>query len=308
MIPKMLKKGDTIGVIRTSEPITNERNGELISSTKFLEDLGFKVKLGKFLRDNELGYGTSAKNKALGINEMFQDEEVKAILCACGGENVNSVFDYLDFDLIKNNPKIICGYSDPTSLLNAIYLKTGLVTFHGANFTSLSEEFKGEAEYTRNEFIKRFIEGNLQLGAEKNEFITIKEGQGEGILVGGNLSLISRFSAGKYSIDFNDKILFIEELFCETPPALASSYLYYMKQNDVFKKIKGLWIGNYLSEISLEKIVLDVLEDEKYKFPIIKSNNFGHIDKKITIPIGIRARIDTNRKEKIELMEECVSR
>ena len=113
--------------------------------------------------------------------------------------------------------------------------------------------------------------------------------------------------AGKYKLDFTDKILFIEELGFETGPELASNYLYYMKQNGVFDKIKGLWIGNYEHEsgVSLEKIVIDTLEN-KYNFPIIKSNNFGHIEKKIAIPIGIEAKIDTSKKIKIELLEECV--
>ena len=305
MLATKLKKGDTIGVVVTSKPIPKERNEEVKSSTKFLKSLGFKVKFGDYIDDNTLGYGTTAKNKAKEINKMFANKEVKAIFCACGGENVNGILDYLDYDIIKDNPKIICGYSDPTSLINAIYLKTELVTFHGANFTSLSEEIEGEAKYTREETMKRFIEGNLKFGNKEDKILTIREGQAEGILVGGNLSLISRFASGKYSYDFKDKILFIEELSAETPPALANSYLYTMKQNGVFDNIKGLWIGNYESEIALEKIVLDILEDE-YPFPIIKSNNFGHIDKKTVIPIGVKARIDTNAEEKIKLLENCL--
>ena len=305
MLAKKLKKGDLIGVVCTSAPISEERKEEVESSTDFLKGLGFNIKFGKYISDNSLGYGTTVKNKANEINKMFQDNEVKAIFCACGGENVNGVLDYLDFDLIKNNPKIICGYSDPTSLINAIYIKTGLVTFHGANFTSLSELIPEEAEYTRSEIIKRFINGDLELG-KNEEYTVIRKGEAQGTLIGGNLSLISRFSAGKYSYDFKDKILFIEELSAETPPALASGHLYYMKQNGVFDNIKGLWIGNYESEISLEQIILDVLEDE-YNFPIIKSNNFGHIPNKIVIPIGTKAKIDTNGEEKIKLLENCLS-
>ena len=87
---------------------------------------------------------------------------------------------------------------------------------------------------------------------------------------------------------------------------MVSNYLYKMKQNNVFKQIKGLWIGNYEGKIPLEKIVLDVLEDEQITFPIIKSNNFGHIDKKQVIPVGIKAKIDTKEKVKIKLLEKCV--
>lgn len=305
MLPYKLKKGDTIGVVSSSEPITEDRIIDIESSTKFFEELGFKVKLGKYLKNNELGYGTTAKNKAEDFNDMFKNKEVKAIFCACGGYNVNVVFDYLDYDEIKKNPKIVCGYSDPTSIINAIYSQTGLITFHGPNFGSLSYTEEGIEQYSRQEVIKRFIKGDLQLGNNEDEYKTIKEGQAEGVLVGGNLSLITHLVAGKYKIDFTDKILFIEEFVYDSPAGMASNYLYYMKQNGVFDKIKGLWLGSYESEIPLEKIVLDTLGNE-YDFPIIKSNNFGHIDRKTVIPIGVKANIDTNEKEKIKLLEKCV--
>lgn len=305
MISNKLKKGDTIGVVSTSDPVEQERMMDIESSTKFFKDLGFNVKLGKYLNNNELGYGTTAKNKAEDLNEMFKDKEISAIFCACGGYNVNSVLDYLNYEEIKKNPKIICGYSDPTSLINAIYAQTGLVTFHGPNFGSLAETEEGLEKYSREEVIKRFINGNLELGTSDDEYRTIKEGQAEGILVGGNLSLLSHLVAGKYKLDFKDKILFIEELAYESPAGMASNYLYYMKQNGVFDAIKGLWIGNYEGEVSLEQIVLDTIGDE-YSFPIIKSDNFGHIDRKTVIPIGTKARIDTNEKQKIKLIENCV--
>lgn len=109
--------------------------------------------------------------------------------------------------------------------------------------------------------------------------------------------------AGKYSIDFKNKILFLEELGIETGPALVSNYLYYMKQNRIFEQIKGLWIGSYEHEsgISLEKIVFDVIGHD-YKIPIIKSNNFGHIENKIVIPIGAEAEMTfKNNVKKIEV-------
>ncbi len=91
----------------------------------------------------------------------------------------------------------------------------------------------------------------------------------------------------------------------ESPPEMVSHSLYQMKQNGVFDKIKGIWVGNYESPIALEKILFDTLENE-YSFPIIKSNNFGHTDKKQVVPIGTRARIDTSKEEKIQLLEPCV--
>ena len=254
---------------------------------------------------NTLGYGATPAEKIEDINSAFKDKNVKAIFCVKGGENSNSLFEYLDYELIKNNPKIICGFSDSTSILNIIYQKTNLVTFHGPTFKSISS---WETLYGFEEIIKRFMEGEKALKREDEEFKTIKEGNSEGILIGGNLNCISRMTCGKYNLDFQDKILFIEDLGYESNPKFVNSFLYYMKQNDVFSKIKGLWIGNYEHEsgISLEKIVTDVIKDE-YKFPIIKSDNFGHIEKKQVIPIGSKVKIDTSNKEKIMLLEECVN-
>ena len=235
---------------------------------------------------------------------MFADKEVKMIWCAKGGNNSNSTFEYIDYELIKKNPKIVCGFSDITSITNMITEKTGLITFSGTNFKTIATD---ETDYSYKQALSRFVDGNLEFGPENEEYVTIQKGKAEGELIGGNLSLTRGMVAGKYSLDFTDKILFLEELGFETDPEATSNNVYYMKQNGVFDKIKGLWIGNYEHEsgISLEKIILDVLDGE-YKFPIIKSNNFGHIERKIVVPIGTKAEINTDEDVKIRLVENCV--
>ena len=302
--PQKLKIGDTIGVVAPSSPIIGNNIEELNKAKEIVERSGFKVKYSKNLFSNTNGYSSTAKEKADDINEMFAEKKVKMIWCAKGGNNSNSTFDYLDYELIKKNPKIICGYSDITSITNMITEKTGLVTFSGTNFKTIATD---ETDFSYKQALSRFVNGSLELGTENEEYITIQEGKTSGELIGGNLSLIRGMVAGKYSLDFTDKILFLEELGFETDPAGTSNNLYYMKQNGVFDKIKGLWIGNYEHEsgISLEKIITDVLEGE-YKFPIIKSNNFGHIERKTVIPIGTKAEINTNEKVKIKLVEKCV--
>lgn len=305
IIPKSLKIGDTIGVVAPSNPIIGDNIEEIKQAKKIVEKSGFKVKFSKNLYSNTCGYGASAKEKAEDINTMFEDKEIKMIWCAKGGENSNTTFEFLDFRKIKENPKIICGYSDITSLTNIITAKTGLITFSATNFKTIATD---ETDYSYNQAIERFVNKSLKLGEETDNYKTIKEGLAEGQLIGGNLSLMRGLAAGKYSVDFTDKILFIEELGFETGPEMVSNHLYFMKQNGVFDKIKGLWIGNYEheSEIQLEQIVLDVISDE-YEIPIIKSNNFGHIEKKIVVPIGTIAKIDTSRDIKIELMEKCLT-
>ena len=299
IFPKKLQKGDTIGVVAPSNPIIGENIQEIEKAKEIIEKLGFKVKYSKNLFSNTNGYSSTAKEKAQDINDMFADKDVKMIWCAKGGENSNSTFEYLDYNLIKENPKIICGYSDITSITNIITEKTGLITFSGTNFKTIATD---ETDFSLNEIIKTFVDGNTKLG-KPEDYTILQEGEAKGRLIGGNLSLIRGMVAGKYSIDFKDKILFLEELGIETGPALVNNYLYYMKQNGIFEKIKGLWIGSYEHEsgISLEKIVFDVIGHD-YKIPIIKSNNFGHIENKIVIPIGAEAEMTfKNNVKKIEV-------
>ena len=304
IIPEKLKIGDTIGVIAPSSPIVGDNIEELNTAKEIIEKLGFKVKYSKNIFSNTNNYSATAKEKADDINEMFADKDIKMIWCAKGGNNSNSTFEYIDYDNIKRNPKIICGFSDITSLTNMITEKTGLVTFSGTNFKTIATD---ETDYSLKEVLKRFVDGSLELGVKGDEYQTIKKGVAEGQLIGGNLNLTSGMVAGKYSIDFTDKILFLEELGFETEPAMASNFLYYMKQNGVFDKVKGIWLGNYTHEsgIKLEDILLDTIGDE-FNGPIIKSENFGHIDKKTVIPIGSRAIIDTNNERKIVLVDNCV--
>lgn len=294
-----LKKGDTIGVIAPSSKIDKDDLETINNSVLLMEGTGLKVKFAKNAFKQTLGYSATPQEKAEDIQEMFLDKEVKFIFSVSGGFNSNTVFDYLNYDAIKNNPKPLCGFSDTTSIENVIYQKTGVITFNGPTFKALTS---WATPYAYQEFVKRFIEGNMVLGQQDDEYITIKEGTAEGVLVGGNLSLVTGLAAGKYHIDFTDKILFIEEFCMESPPEAVSSYLYYLKQNGVFDKIKGIWVGNYEGSVPLEKILLDVLEDE-YNFPIIKSNNFGHTEKKTVIPVGGKAKIDTSKKVKIEITE-----
>lgn len=297
-----LKKGDTIGVIAPSSKIDEDDLETINNSVLLMESTGLKVKFAKNAFSKILGYSATPEEKAEDIKEMFLDNEVKMIFAVSGGFNSNSVFEYLDYDVIKNNPKPLCGFSDTTSLTNMIYQKTGVITFNGPTFKALTS---WATPYAYEEVIKRFMNGDMQLGKDDDEYITIREGQAEGILVGGNLSLVSQMVSGKYSIDFKDKILFIEEFCLETPPEGVSNHLYYMKQNGVFDQIKGIWIGNYDGSVALEKILLDVIGD-KYDFPIIKSNNFGHTERKTVIPVGGKARVNTSEKTKIEVIENFI--
>ncbi len=298
MVPKKLEKGDKIGIIAPAGTIKEEDLEVVNNSILLMESSGFQIEFGKYVFSNSLGYTNTGKEKAEDINNMFRNPEIKAIFSVAGGSDSNSTFEYLDYELIKNNPKILCGFSDITSITNIITQKTGLVTYNGATFKSLTS---WATPYAYEQVIKRFVEGSKSLKEPDDEFIVIKDGEVEGNLVGGNLSRTANLTAGKYCIDFKDKILFIEELCLEAPPEEVNYNLYRMKQNGVFEQIKGIWVGNYDGSVALEKILLDVI-GENVKMPIIKSNNFGHTEKKMVIPVGGKAKIDTKANNVIQLI------
>ena len=300
MLASKLKKGDTIGVVCPSDKVNEEDLPEIKEAERLLKERGYNVVFGKNIYKNTTGYGATAKEKAEDINEMYANKNINAIMSLKGGFNSNSVYEYLDLNTIKSNNKIICGYSDSTSYINYIHEKTGNIGFIGPNFKSLNAPDTNY--YLLDEMLKRLESNYYDLATDDNEFRMIKDGQALGELVGGNLSLTTELVD---EIDFTNKILFIEEFCLESPPELVSNHLYYMKQNAVFDKIKGIWVCNYDGSVALEKILLNVLEAE-YKFPIIKSNNFGHTEKKTVIPVGGKAKIDTSKKVKIEIIENFI--
>ena len=299
-----LEKGDFIGIVAPSDYIEEKDLEYINASISLMEILGFKVKFGRHIFENNLKYGTAPQKRAEDINMLFKDKEVKAIFCAKGGEDSNSCLDYLDYELISNNPKIICGFSDNTSVLNTINKKSNIITFNGPTFKSLTSWGTDDAY---KEVIEKFVEAKNTLGRDDDEYETIKEGTARGKLVGGNLSLFTKLVTGKYKVDVKGKILFLEELGVESSPEKVNSDIYYLKQNGVFDEIAGLWIGNYEhpSKISLEEIIYNAIGAEA-SYPIIKSNNFGHINQKSIIPIGAEAKIDTKEKIKINLVEQVI--
>ena len=162
MIPEKLKVGDEVRIIAPSRTMAILKEDCINFAIKRLESLGLKISFAKHVNDFEQDYMcTNAIDRANDLNEAFRDENVKAILTVIGGFNSNQILKYLDFELIKNNPKIICGFSDITILLDAIYAKTGLVTYYGPHFSSFGME-KG-FDYTFEYFKKIFVENEREI-------------------------------------------------------------------------------------------------------------------------------------------------
>ena len=296
MLANKLKKGDTIGVVCPSDKVNNEDIPEIKEAERLLKERGYNVVFGKNVYKNTTGYGATAKEKAEDINEMYANKNINAIMSLKGGFNSNSVYEYLDLNTIKSNNKIICGYSDSTSYINYIHEKTGNIGFIGPNFKSLNAPDTNY--YLLDEMLKRLENNYYDLATDDSEFKMIKEGQAVGEQVGGNLSLTTGLID---EIDFTNKILFLEEFSFESPSAMVSNYLYRLRQKRVFNKVSGIWLGNYEGDVAIEKILMDTIEDMNLNIPIIKSDNFGHIERKITIPLGVKAEI---KDGKIKLVED----
>lgn len=242
MLPSRLKKQDRIGVIAPSDPIEQKDLEDINKSILLMEASGFEVTFGKYAFSNSTGYGATAKEKAEDINSMFANPKIKMIFCAKGGQNCNTTLEYLDYELIKKNPKILCGFSDSTALLNKIYEETGLITFHGSTFKSL---VTWETEYSYEQIIKRLVEGDPKLAQANDYFQTIVEGTAQGKLVGGNLTTFVKTIESGINPIWKDAILFLEELGLEADPACVSSNLAILKQKGIWDTIQGVWIGNY---------------------------------------------------------------
>ena len=151
MLANKLNYGDTIGVVGVANSLElHNRYEDFYRAEKFFESKGFKIKRGKYVLENYYGTAGTREQKAEDLMNMFKDEAVKAIICLEGGQNCNTFIDLLDYDVIRQNPKIITGYSDVTVLLQTIYNKTGLVTFHGSTFVCFDVSFRNRI-FTRYE-------------------------------------------------------------------------------------------------------------------------------------------------------------
>lgn len=306
ILPKKLKRGDRLGLICPSEPIFFPER--LRCGIKELESLGFKCVLGKHINVS-VGYmaGTD-RERAEDLNEMFVDASINGIVTITGGSSANRILPLIDYDLIQNNPKVILGISDISVLLNAIYAKTNMVTFHGPYVLFGICEM---SEYNREYFKRAFMEEQpIGTVREFSKRKVLKEGKASGRLIGGNLSSIRSIIGTPYEPDWSEAILFWEEY--KTEPHDIDRILMHLKLAGVLKKINGMVSGNLNmckeikyrnSHLKIEQIIEDHCSG--YDFPIMFNLDFGHDCQNFTLPIGVEATIDTYHN-RFSIDEPCV--
>ncbi len=253
------------------------------------------------------------EERAADVNEMFADEQIKAIIAVRGGYGSPRLLPLINYNLIKHNPKVFVGYSDLTALQLALYKKTGLVSFSGPMVGV--EMFKGIDPFTEEHFWQMITSTKKLVtlhNPDSRRLKPIGKGKASGVLIGGNLSLITSIAGTRYLPSFKNSILFFEET--QEEPYRFDRMMNQLALAGIFKDAKGIVIGE-LTDIkpadtakpylTVEQIVADHLSS--LSKPILAGLAYGHVPRKLTIPIGIRATVDTAQCT-LSLLEAAVER
>lgn len=315
IFPKKLKQGSHIRVIAPS------RSFKIISedcrqiAKKCFAEMGITVSYSANADEFDDVASSSVASRIADLHEAFADKTVDGIFTAIGGFNSNELLSHIDYDLIKNNPKILCGFSDITALCNAIYAKTGLVTYSGPHFSSFGM-IKG-IEYTKEYFKKCFMQDEpfellpspdwsddmWFLDQENRNFIKndgfwdINSGKAEGKIVGGNLGLLDELKGTPYFPDIKDSILFLEHC-AEHELWVFNRNLQALAQHPDFKTVKAIVFGRFEPANPMTKDLLAkmVLSKKELEGKVIIGNvDFGHTTPIISFPIGGHCIIDGNK-------------
>ncbi len=292
--PKKLKEHGCIGLVCPSSCISSER---ISACRDTIESMGYSVKLADNLDINYGGYmAGTGQIRGEWINRMFADPEVDAIFCVRGGDGSSRIMEYLDYELIRNNPKIFVGYSDVTNLHLALNQNCGLVTFHGPMVSSnMADGFDPESEASLFEALS--ADGSYTYkNPEGFPIKVLKEGKASGRLTGGNLSLLSASMGTPYEMDTKGRILFIEEV-CE-PMSKIEKWAYHLRNAGKLKDCSGILLGQFTKvdnadcpEYDVIKCLTDIFEG--FDIPVLYNIQSGHGSPMMTLPMGAVCNIDT---------------
>lgn len=304
--PRKLTKGDAIGVVSPSSPVTQEGMGKFKAGLEYLEALGFQMIIGDHVFSTSWGYTASPYEKAEDINRMFSEPSIKAIICSQGGMTANACIPYLDWNSIRENPKIFLGMSDISVLLNTIHFKTGLIAFHGNDL--MWGWGSDPTPYDAREFVAQLIDTRMGEIPANGERRTIRSGVATGMLMGGNLPCLMKLAGTPYFPDLSGSILFMEAL--GVTPERCDHLFQQLLQMGVFGQISGAIVG-HIDGLENDKQTIMPMEGvlqrvaAKYNFPILKVNDFGHNCPNTVLPVGGAVRLDADQQT-IEIVEECV--
>jgi muramoyltetrapeptide carboxypeptidase LdcA involved in peptidoglycan recycling len=293
------------------------------------------VKFGDHALQHRNHVSDTAENRVADLHQLFQDPVVKVIIAAIGGDHACHLLPHLDFDLLKQHPTALVGFSDITVLNVAIWQQTGLVTFNGPAILTDFAEWPRMFSYTERHFLKTLCQatptGPIEPSAWWTEEILsweeqadltrprvrlpspgwtwLKAGSAEGILVGGCLESLEHLRGTRFWPDWTGTILFIETSEEKPPPERVDSLLMDYENMGVLDQIQGLLVGRPMSYTPEEKAQLRevILERTRaYDFPIVTDMDFGHTAPQFTLPIGCNAHIDSAAR-RFEILEAAVT-
>lgn len=300
MIASKLRLGDEVRVVAPSRNLTEVRQDVHHHAVDFWRKEGFNLTFSKNSREIGKFHSSSIASRVEDIHEAFSDPNVKMVITCLGGFNCNQLLRHLDYDLIAKNPKILCGFSDITALHNAVYAKTGLVTYHGPHYGTFA--FDREAQYTRKAFFDCVMKDTPIMVTPSEtaaKYHTIQEGTCEGTIIGGNLCTLNLLQGTPYMPDIRNKVLFLEDdnimgdYFCYEFDRNLESLL----QIEGADTIKGIVFGRFDDSCGLiVETIADIIQDKvPANIPVIFGADFGHVFPMITFPIGGTVRIQANK-------------
>ena len=250
---------------------------------------------------------SSIQSRVDDIHKAFLDDKVKAILTAIGGFNVNQILEHIDYDIIRQHPKILCGYSDITALLHAVYAKTGLASYHGAHFSTFG--FDLEAEYTQKAFFDCVMNNDnitIHPSQAAKKYTIIQQGTCEGTIIGGNLCTLNLLQGTQFMPQTDDVVLFLED------DNITGNYFLYefdrnfqsLLQAYGTDKIKGVVFGRFDDSCKMNAdVIRSIIADKLPKdIPVIYGADFGHVFPMITFPIGGKVRVEAFDDPVIEII------
>lgn len=314
MFPPKLQPGNGVRVIAPScaLPTLEDYEKRLAAAKEYFIRLGMVVSEGAHIREIDALESSSIDSRIEDMHAAFSDPSVHAIISIRGGWNSNQLLRHIDYDLLRKYPKIFCGYSDITALGNAIYAKTGLVTYSGPNFHNFG--IGEQIRYTYDTFERcilrdgpyqiepsprwtsdHYSTDHPQLTFEDNDgHWVLQNGQAEGRLLGGNLCTLNLLQGTEYMPDIRGAILFLEDDH-ESPGRTFDRDLQSLIHQPIFRDVRGIVIGRFQKESAVTRPLLTQIIDTKRELrgiPVIANADFGHTQPMATFPIGGTVRIE----------------
>lgn len=289
--PPALRPGDTVGIVA---PASNVKRSDLEAGCEGLRCAGYRPFYFDSILEQDLYFAGSVQRRARELEEMFGREDVRAIVCARGGYGSNYLLEALDAEKIKANPKIFVGYSDLTALLTHFSDSTGLVTFHGPMVAKDWAHDGGVDIVSWRAALGGSTAWDAAAG-DASGAIGLVEGEAEGFLYGGCLSILVASLGTPYEIHIDGTILFLEDIAAK--PFQIDRMLMQLKLAGKLKNVRGVVFGemrecvqNTNQGYTLEEVILRIVRE--LKVPVAYGLRSGHVTSgNITLPVGVHARL-----------------